>query len=115
MIGMLGGLGWSLWLLYETPKVLGGRVVGEHFGGSTMPLSRLGLDSDVNVYIGVITLAGNLLVVIVLSALLRLLRVSPNFDHTQPEDYEVDADQGIARLDDLLDGQPQRTGAHALR
>jgi SSS family solute:Na+ symporter len=115
MIGMLVGLGWSTYLLYETPKVVGGQVVGEHFGGSTMPLSRLGLDSDVSVYIGFVTLLANLLIVVVLTALLRLFHISPNLDHTRPEDFEVDADAGIDGLTDLLDGVPQRTGAHALR
>jgi len=116
MIGMLGGLGWSLYLLYETPKVIGGQVVGEHFGGSTMPLSRLGLDSDVTVYIGFVTLLANLVVVVVLSAILNLLRVSPNVDHTRPEDYEVDIDmEGVDQMSELLDGVPQRTGAHAVR
>lgn len=116
MVGMLGGLAWSLYLLYETPKVIGGQVVGEHFGGSTMALSRIGLDSDVNVYIGFITLLANLLVVGLLSAILKLFHASPNLDHTRPEDYEVDGDvEGIDRMTDLLDGVPQRTGAHALR
>ena len=116
MIGMLGGLAWSLYLLYETPKVIGGVVVGEHFGGSTMPLSRLGLDGDVNVYIGLVTLLANLLTVVLVTALLKLLHVSPNLDHTRPEDYTVDGDaDGIDRMTDLLDGVPQRTGAHAVR
>ena len=116
MLGMLAGLGWSLYLLYHTPKVLGGVVVGEHFGGSTMSLSRLGLESDVNVYIGLVTLVANLLAVVLLTALFKLFHVSPNLDHTRPEDYEVDADvEGIDRMTDLLDGMPQRTGAHALR
>jgi SSS family solute:Na+ symporter len=116
MIGMLGGLGWSLYLLYETPKVVGGQVVGEHFGGSTMALSRIGLDTDVTVYIGFVTLLANLVVVVVLSAILKLLRVSPNVDHTRPEDYEVDVDLASAdQMSELLDGVPQRTGAHAVR
>ncbi len=115
MAGVLVGLAWSLYLLYETPKVVGGAVVGEHFGGSMIALSRLGLGTDVTVYIGLVTLAANLVIVIVLSAVLRLARVSPNVDHTRRDDYEVDAHDGIDRLDDLLDGLPQRTGAHALR
>jgi SSS family solute:Na+ symporter len=116
LVGLLGGLGWSVYLLYETPKVVGGQVVGEHFGGSTMALSRLGLDSDVTVYIGLVTLAANLVVVVLLSALLNLLRVSPNLDHTRPEDYEVDAEEAdIDRMTELLDGVPQRPGGHAVR
>jgi SSS family solute:Na+ symporter len=115
MAGLLFGLGWSLYLLYGTPKVLGGAVVGEHFGGSTMALSRLGVNTDVSVYIGLVTLVANLLIVVVLTAVLRLGHISPNLDHTRRDDYEVDADDGIDRLDELLDGLPQRTGVHALR
>jgi hypothetical protein len=42
--------------------------------------------------------------------------VSPNVDHTRPEDYEVDIDmEGVEQMSELLDGVPQRTGAHAVR
>jgi SSS family solute:Na+ symporter len=116
MIGMLFGLGSSMVLLYKTPKVLGGVVIGQHFGGSTWPLSRFGLHTDVVLYTGLITLAANLLIVVVLTAVLKLFHVSPNLDHTRPEDYLVDGDaEGLDRLADLLDGVPNRTGAHALR
>jgi hypothetical protein len=33
----------------------------------------------------------------------------------RPDDYEVDADDGIDRLDDLPDGVPQPPDLHALR
>jgi SSS family solute:Na+ symporter len=116
MLGMLGGLGWSIYLLYHTPQVMGDVVIKEHFGGSNWALSRWGFDTDVSIYIGLITLVANLVVVVVVTTILKLFHVSPNLDHTRPEDYQVDADvEGIDRLDDLLDGVPQRTGAHALR
>jgi SSS family solute:Na+ symporter len=116
LAGMLTGVGASLHLLYGTPKVLGGVVVAQHFGGSTMALSRLGLDTDIEVYIGLVTLAANLLIVVVLTAALKLFHVSPNLDQTRPEDYQVDEGDGIDRLDDLfIDGVPQRTGSHVLR
>jgi SSS family solute:Na+ symporter len=116
MIGMLFGLASSMVLLYKTPKVFGGVVVGQHFGGSTWPLSRFGLHTDLALYTGLITLAANLLIVVVLTAVLKLFHVSPNLDHTRPEDYLVDGDaEGLDRLADLLDGVPNRTGAHALR
>ena len=88
----------------------------EHFGGSNWALSRWGLETDISLYIGLITLVANLVVVVVVTTILKLFHASPNLDHTRPEDYLVDADvEGIDRLDDLLDGVPQRTGAHALR
>ena len=117
MVGMLGGLVWSLYLLYNTPAIgPTGAVVREHFGGSMIALSRLGIHSDVAVYIGLVTFLANLIAVVMLTTLFKLFHVSPNLDHTRPEDYRVDADvEGIDRLDDLLDGVPQRTGVHALR
>jgi hypothetical protein len=61
-------------------------------------------------------MAINLAVVVLVSAILKLFHVSPNLDHTRPEDYYADADvEGLDRLDHLLDGIPQKTGAHALR
>lgn len=118
MIGMLVGLGTSVVLLYMSPafNASTGAVTKEHFGGSSIPLSKLGLDSNISVYIGLITLAVNLLVVVILTAILKMFHVSPNLDHTRPEDYTADADvEGLDRLDQLLDGIPQKTGAHALR
>ncbi|HEX6969949.1 MAG TPA: sodium:solute symporter, partial [Micromonosporaceae bacterium] len=115
MFGMLGGLGWSLYLLYGTPRVFGGVVMAEHFGGVTMPLSRLGLSSEVNVYIGLVTLAANLLVVIVATAILKLVHASPNLDHTRSEDYVLNAD--VERIDetpDLLE-VARRNAVHAQR
>jgi SSS family solute:Na+ symporter len=95
---------------------VGGVVVKEHFGGSNWALSRWGLETDVSLYIGLITLVANVVIVVVITTLLKLFHISPNLDHTRSEDYHVDADvEGIDRLDDLLDGVPLRTGAHALR
>ncbi len=116
MVGMVVGLGFSLFLLYNTPQISRGVVVKEHFGGSMWALSEWGIDTNVSVYIGLITLAVNLVIVVALTAIFKLLQISPNLDHTQPEDYTADADiEGLDRLDHLLDGIPQKTGAHALR
>ena len=117
MLGLIVGLGTSLYLLYQTPQIsTRGVVVKEHFGGSSWPLERWGIDTEISVYIGLITVVVNLVVVVVVSAILKVFRVSPNLDHTRPEDYTADADvEGLDRLDHLLDGIPQKTGAHALR
>jgi solute:Na+ symporter, SSS family len=119
MLGMLVGLGTSVVLLYMTPALSPstGAVTKAHFGGSAIPLAKLGFEgSQVSVYIGLITMLLNLLVVLVVTLLLKLFHVSPNLDHTRPEDYTADADiEGLDRLDQLLDGIPQKTGAHALR
>jgi hypothetical protein len=79
-------------------------------------LERWGIESNVSVYIGLITVVINLAVVLLVSAILNLFHVSPNLDHTRSDDYTADADvEGLDRLDHLLDGTPQKTGAHALR
>ena len=92
------------------------QVVKAHFGGSTWPLSRWGIHTDIGVYIGLITLVVNLVVVGLLTVVLRTLRVSPNVDYTRPEDYLADGDlDGMDRMDFLLDGTPQSAGAHSQR
>jgi len=117
MLGLLGGLGSSVWLLYITPQYsLTGTLVKAHFGGSTGSLQQFGLDTKISVYIGLITLVLNLATVVVVTAALKLFRVSPNVDLTRPEDYDADDDRdGLDRLDFLLDGTPQRVGAHSHR
>jgi SSS family solute:Na+ symporter len=117
MVGIFVGLGTSLYLLYQTPQInTRGVVVKDHFGGSSWPLERWGIESNISVYIGLITVVINLVVVLLVSATLNLFHVSPNLDHTRSDDYTADADvEGLDRLDHLLDGTPQKTGAHALR
>jgi SSS family solute:Na+ symporter len=110
--GLLTGLAAGLVLLWDIAQVgPNGRVVKAHFGGSTMPIG----DSGATVYVGVVALGVNLLVVVVLTLLLRLLRVPPGVDATRPEDYVADADDPmLKRLDEILDGLPTRpAGAHA--
>jgi SSS family solute:Na+ symporter len=100
MTGMLAGVGFSLFLLYNTPQISRGVVVKEHFGGSTWALSKWGIDTNVSIYIGLITLAVNLVIVALLTAIFKLFQVSPNLDHTREEDYTADADiEGLDRLD----------------
>jgi solute:Na+ symporter, SSS family len=117
MVGVFVGLATSLWMLYNTPQIsLSGQVVKEHFGSSSWPLSKWGFETPVSVYIGLVTVVINLAVVVLGTLVLKLFRVSPNLDHTRPEDYTADADvEGLDRLESLLDGIPQKTGAHALR
>jgi SSS family solute:Na+ symporter len=117
MAGMLAGLGWGIWMLYQSPSLSPtGHVLQAHFGGSTWALSKLGLHSTSSVYIGLLALLANLVIVVAGTAILRLLRVPAGRDATRPEDYLADADDpSLDRLDHLLDGAPETTGAHALR
>jgi SSS family solute:Na+ symporter len=117
MIGMVVGLSMSLYMLYNTPQLSPtGQVVKAHWGGSGWPLQKWGFDTKISIYIGLITMLANLLVCVLLTIILKVFRASPNLDHTRPEDYTADADvEGLDRLDQLLDGIPQKTGAHVLR
>jgi SSS family solute:Na+ symporter len=116
--GMLAGLASGLYLLYNTPQYSTDlkSIIRPHFGGSLWSLSRWGIDSKAQVYIGLIALVLNLVIVVIGTAILRLLRVPAGTDYTRPDDYDADADDpSVDRLETLLDGAPQKTGAHALR
>jgi SSS family solute:Na+ symporter len=115
--GMLGGLGLSLWMLYQIPAVgLNGRITQAHFGGANFPLALAHIHSPSSIYVGAVTLVVNLVVVVTGTLVLKVLRAPANRDMTRPADYEADADnEAIDRLDHLLDGGVAVTGAHALR
>src|SRR6185437_8592668 len=115
IVGMLAGLGASLYMLYNTPQLSAtGKVVVAHFGGSNWPLSKFGLDTHSTVYAGLLALVLNFAIVIVLTMVLRLFSLGVGADRTHPDDYYADADDPLLeRLDDLLDGLPRQPhGAH---
>jgi SSS family solute:Na+ symporter len=89
LAGWAVGLATGLIMLYDTPNPATGK---EHFGGAQYALSKLGLDTDMTVYTGILALAANLLVVIVGSLVLRRMGVPTGEDVTADDDYEVEAD-----------------------
>jgi SSS family solute:Na+ symporter len=109
MLGLLSGLVWGVYLLYQTSS-----GNDRHFGGPNYPLAGFGLDTRATVYTGVLALLLNLVVVVVFTALFRLFRFGVGEDLTRPRDYVADADDPmIKRLDNLLDGLPRASvGAH---
>jgi solute:Na+ symporter, SSS family len=116
--GMIGGLAMSFYMLYQIPAVdaTTGKITQAHFGGANYPLILAGIHSPSAVYVGIVTLVGNMVVVVVATALFRLVRIPAGVDLTRPADYETDADdEALDRLDHLLDGGVAVTGAHALR
>ena len=116
--GMLVGLSYAGYMWYNTPQYSTDlkSIVRPHFGGQLYPVAKWGFDSKAQVYMGLAALVVNLVVVIVGTAILRLIRVPAGLDHTRPEDYTADADDpSVERLEALLDGTPQKSGAHALR
>jgi SSS family solute:Na+ symporter len=107
--GLLGGLA----LLYQIPQLsLDGKVVREHFGGSSWPLSHLGIHNGQSVYVGLVALAINLLTVVVLTVALRLRGVPDGVDITWSHDYTADeGDPSVRRLAELVDGGPTNPAA----
>jgi SSS family solute:Na+ symporter len=80
-VGMTAGF----YMLYDTPNAVTGRA---HFGGAQYALSNFGIDTKTTVYTGVIALALNLIVAIVVSVFVRGRTLE---DRTSPDDYEVEA------------------------
>jgi SSS family solute:Na+ symporter len=103
--GLLTGLATGVAMLYDIPRLdRTGRVVEEHFGGSSWSLG-----DGRTVYVGLVALAVNLMVTVVLTLLLRLTGVPAGVDATLPGDYDSTADDpGARRLDGLLDGLPRQ-------
>src|SRR3954451_12264404 len=88
----------GLYMLYNTPNAVTGKT---HFGGAQYALSKLGFgDTKVTIYTGVVALALNLLVAILVSLALRGRRERGFRDRTRPDDYSVEAgDPGVKDID----------------
>jgi len=91
--GWACGMAAGLYMLYNTPNAVTGKT---HFGGPQYQLAKLGFsDSKVTIYTGVLALALNLLVAIVVSLVLRSRRDRFE-DRTTPDDYVAEAgDPGV--------------------
>ncbi|MBG0562482.1 sodium:solute symporter family protein [Actinoplanes aureus] len=103
--GLLTGLTAGVAMLYDVPKLdATGRVVAEHFGGTSWSLGN-----GSTVYVGIVALLLNLAVAALATVLLRAAGVPGGGDATRPDDYLADAgDARLKRLDDLIDGLPRR-------
>jgi SSS family solute:Na+ symporter len=96
LAGWAAGLVSGMVMLYDTPNPLTHK---QHFGGAQYALSKLGFDSKVTVYTGVIALALNLVVAAVGTLVLRAARAPDGQDVTEPGDYRVEAgDPGVDPL-----------------
>jgi len=91
--GWVVGLAWGLFLLWTIPNPATGR---EHFGGSALTLSQLSVfgwhpfNSTLQIYVGIVALAANLLVAVVVTLVLRATRVREGRDTTIGRDYHAD-------------------------
>jgi solute:Na+ symporter, SSS family len=105
VVGMVVGL----WMLYEIPKLdpATKAVVKAHFGGSAFALSKLGLDTKATIYPGIVSLLVNLLVVVVVTLVLRAMKVADGVDGTAETDYTAEREDPTVRdLPDPLASTP---------
>jgi SSS family solute:Na+ symporter len=92
--GWVVGMAWGMILLYQIPNPASGRL---HFGGSALALDKLNIfgwqpfaGSTVQIYVGFVALAANLLVAVVVSLVIRRMNVHNGNDDTVAGDYHVD-------------------------
>ena len=111
--GWFVGMVVALWMLYEIPKTAADpkthalTVVKEHFGGSAFPLSKLGFDTKLTVYPGLVAVVVNVLVVVVVTLILRSMRVAEGVDGTAESDYTAAREDPTVRdLPDPLASAP---------
>ena len=81
--GWVVGMGLSVWMLWVTSS-----PTAAHFGSSSFPLSKWGLDTDVTIWTGIVGLAANLVVSALLSPVLARAPRRP--DETADADYEFE-------------------------
>ena len=85
--GWVVGMAWGLYLLWTIPNPAIGK---DHFGGSALTLSKLSIfgwqpfgDSTVQIYVGIVALAANLIVAVVVTVILRAAKVKDGRDLTR--------------------------------
>jgi solute:Na+ symporter, SSS family len=111
--GWAAGMGYGMYLLYLIPNPAAGRA---HFGGSALVLDRLPVfgwhpfaGSTVQIYVGFVALALNLLVAVLVTLVLRAREVDEGSDATDPLDYHADEDSD--RLRPVADLRPETLAA----
>ncbi|HEX5114045.1 MAG TPA: sodium:solute symporter [Pseudonocardiaceae bacterium] len=99
--GWVVGMGWGVYLLYIIPSPTTGTG---HFGGSALALAKLSLfgwhpfgASTVQIYVGMVALIANLVVAVVVTAVVRAVRVPGGHDETAGSDYQADAPRDTER------------------
>ncbi|WP_245160860.1 sodium:solute symporter [Blastococcus sp. CT_GayMR16] len=106
--GWVTGMAAGLLMVYNIPKLNpDGTVAREHFGGSAFGLSKLGFDSKATVYAGLLALAVNLIVAVVVTLILRAMKVDEGVDGTAESDYTAEREDPTVRdLPDPLASTP---------
>ena len=96
VIGWVIGMAYALYLLWIIPNPATGSA---HFGGSALALDRLPVfgwhpfaGSQLQIFVGFVALAVNVVVSVVATLVLRAARVAEGEDRTTNADYHADAD-----------------------
>ncbi|SDI59175.1 solute:Na+ symporter, SSS family [Actinokineospora alba] len=92
--GWTVGMAWGMWLLYNIPSADGKR---QHFGSSALKLNDLGFfgwhpfaGNSMMIYAGILALAANLVVAVIVTVIARRMRTFNGTDETNLGDYHVD-------------------------
>src|SRR3954466_14066196 len=106
--GWIAGMVTGLLLVYNIPKPATATTPGRaHFGGSSFPLSKFGFDTKTAVYAGFLALLVNLIVALVVTAILRAMRVPDGVGGTAESDYTAQREDPTVRdLPDPLESAP---------
>src|SRR3954454_23380043 len=106
--GWVAGMATGVLLVYNIPKLNPDKTVArEHFGGSSFALSKFGLDTKTAVYAGFLALLVNLIVVVVVTLILRAMKVAEGVDGTAESDYTAEREDPTVRdLPDPLASAP---------
>jgi SSS family solute:Na+ symporter len=106
--GWVAGMGWGLTMLFGIPNPASGR---QHFGGSALALSKLSIlgwhpfaGVTAQIYVGFVALIGNLVVAVLVTIVVRRMRVFNGTDETNPADYYED--EGSRRLKPVAGALP---------
>jgi SSS family solute:Na+ symporter len=94
--GWAVGMAAGLWMLYRIPNPANGK---HHFGGSAYPLSDLGFDTKITVYVGLVAVIINLIVAFLVSLALKAAGAPDGADATRTDDYY--ADEGDPKIKEL--------------
>ncbi|WP_433379892.1 monocarboxylate uptake permease MctP [Streptosporangium sp. CA-115845] len=93
--GWAAGMGAGMLMLYNIGNPVTGKL---HFAGSAFPLEKLGLDTKMTIYAGIVALAVNLAVAALGTVIARSTKVAEGDDATLPDHYL--ADEGDPRIKD---------------
>jgi SSS family solute:Na+ symporter len=110
--GWVAGMATGLLLVYNIPKLNPDKTVArEHFGGSSFPLAKLGFDTKTAIYAGFLALLVNLVVAVVVTLILRAMRVPDGVDGTAEADYNAEREDPTFRdLPEPLESEPPGAG-----